>query len=145
MSRPNLPHRARARYRFTGITAKASRGSLSFTSVLPPRRAFHQQRPKLDNEHDNENENDSEERIPERRRKNKPGRITVPSPVATAQKVEEKTKRAALRIVVHGFVLKIKSTFLPERALTDRVNHSELTFLFFLFSLLVFPATLFVS
>jgi hypothetical protein len=57
-----------------GITAKASRGSLSFTSVLSPQCAFQQQRPKLDNDH--ENVNDSEERIPERDRKSKPGRLT---------------------------------------------------------------------
>ena len=31
----------------------------SFTSVLPERPAFDQQRSKLDNEHDDENENDS--------------------------------------------------------------------------------------
>ncbi len=35
------------------------------------RRAFHQQRPKLDNE----DEHDSKERRPERRRSNKPGRL----------------------------------------------------------------------
>ncbi len=62
MSRPRFPRRTR--YRFIGITAKASRGSLWFTAVLAPRRPFHQQRPKLENEHDDENEQDSGERDP---------------------------------------------------------------------------------
>jgi hypothetical protein len=66
MSRPNRPHRAR--YRFTGNTAKAFRGSPSFHVSSATASAFHRQRPKLDNEHDNENEHDSEERIPERPR-----------------------------------------------------------------------------
>ena len=51
-------YRARARYRFPGC--QQMHPSLpSFTSVLPERPAFDQQRSKLDNEHDDENENDS--------------------------------------------------------------------------------------
>jgi hypothetical protein len=48
-------YRARARYRFPGC--QQMHPSLpSFTSVLPERPAFDQQRSKLDNEHDDEND-----------------------------------------------------------------------------------------
>ncbi len=58
---PNLPHRAR--YRFTGSQQKLPVVAFVHLCLLP-RRAFHQQRPKLDNENDDKKENDEEERIP---------------------------------------------------------------------------------